>query len=374
MIAATWPRDDARSTRLLIVDPGSGAIEDRPIGALRLLLREGDLLVVNDAATLPASLRGIVGTGAEVEARLIGQNDDGSWSAVLFGAGDWRVRTEDRPSPPRVNVGEVVQFDRLRATIVGVDDASPRLATLAFEPVGAAFWRALYRAGHPVQYSYTARPFALWHVQTPFAARPWASEPPSAGFAFTWELLLNLRRSGIGVARITHAAGLSSTGDEALDARLPFAERYEVSDETAAAVRAAKERGGRVIAVGTTVARALESAARAGGGTVVASAGTTDLLLGPHVTRLVVDGIVTGVHEPGTSHYTLLESFAPRALLDRAHMFAEALEYTGHEFGDAVLVLDCRKPRSREASVELQRGSARLTDANRDAMRESPLL
>jgi S-adenosylmethionine:tRNA ribosyltransferase-isomerase len=364
MKPAAWPRDDARTTRLLHLDLVLPGFVDGTIGDLRARLREGDLLVVNDAATLPASLRGVTAAGVPVEARLAGTSGsegDGCWRAALFGAGDWRRRTEDRPPPPAVGTGEVLRFDGaarraraatsgglstegsdgppLRATIASVDARSPRLVSLCFEPRGDALWRALYSAGRPVQYAHTARPLALWQVQTPYAARPWAVEAPSAGFALTWDLLLDLRRHGVGIARVTHAAGLSSTGDGELDARLPLAERYEVPEDTVRAVAWARERDGRVVAVGTTVARALEGAAASHGGRLVAAAGTTELRLGPGIRRSVVDGILTGVHDPGTSHFSLLEAFAPRVLLEEAHAFAEQQGYQGHEFGDAILIL-----------------------------------
>ncbi|HVR09345.1 MAG TPA: S-adenosylmethionine:tRNA ribosyltransferase-isomerase [Thermoanaerobaculia bacterium] len=364
MKAAARPRDDARTTRLLWLDPMRAELADGTIGDLRTRLREGDLLVVNDAATLPASLQGATAAGMPIEARLAASEGDGCWRAALFGAGDWRRRTEDRPPPPAVGAGEVLRFAvaggrgraagggararqpaedpagaPLRATVTGVDAASPRLVSLCFEARGGALWRALYRAGRPVQYAHTDRPLALWQVQTPYAARPWAAEAPSAGFALTWELLLDLRRRGIAVARVTHAAGLSSTGDRELDARLPLAEGYEVPQDTVRAVERARERSGRVVAVGTTVARALEGDAACHGGRLVAEAGTTDLRLGPALRRGVVDGILTGVHDPGTSHFALLESFAPRKLLERAHAFAEQQGYQGHEFGDALLIL-----------------------------------
>jgi S-adenosylmethionine:tRNA ribosyltransferase-isomerase len=339
MTPATWPRDDPRTTRLLTIESRTGALVDGRVGDLRELLDERDLVVVNDAATLPASLAGVAESGDAVEARLAGENGDGTWRAVLFGAGDWRTRTEERPAPPRLAEGDRIAFDGLGATVTRVDEAAPRLVCLRFDARGAALWRALYRAGRPVQYAYAAGPYALWSVQTTYASRPWASEAPSAGFALTWDLILDLRRRGVGVARVTHAAGLSSTGDPALDARLPFAERFEVPEETVRAVERARARGGRVIAVGTTVARALESAAAAGGGRLAAVAGTTDLLLGPERRPRVVDGIVTGVHDAETSHFRLLESFAPRDLLDRAHALADARGYHDHEFGDAVLVL-----------------------------------
>jgi S-adenosylmethionine:tRNA ribosyltransferase-isomerase len=341
--AASWPRDDPRATRLLHLDPRRGLFADRAIGDLRTLLVAGDLLVVNDAATAPASLRGVTAAGAPVEVRLAGGEGDGSWRAVLFGAGDWRRRTEDRPPPPILREGDEILFGDpgrpLRATIVAVDPGSPRLVSLRFDARGAALWRALYHAGRPVQYAHTARPLALWHVQTAYAARPWASEAPSAGFALTWDLLLDLRRRGVATARVTHAAGLSSTGDGDLDARLPLGERYEVPAATVRAIESANEQGGRIVAVGTTAARALEGAAASTGGRLAPSQGMTELRLGPQVRRSVVGGIVTGLHDPGTSHFELLESFAPRPLLAAAHAFAEHQGYRGHEFGDAMLIL-----------------------------------
>jgi S-adenosylmethionine:tRNA ribosyltransferase-isomerase len=339
MIAAVAPREDPRTMRLLHVDPGSGRCVDRPIDALPALLRAEDLLVVNDAATLPASLGGETETGRPVELRLLAEQGDGAWAAVLFGAGDWRTRTEDRPAPPTVAVGDLLYVGGLAATVAAVDPVHARLLTVVFGGRADAFWPALYRAGRPVQYAHTQAPLALWDVQTAYASRPWAAEAPSAGFALTWELLLALRRRGIALARLTHAAGLSSTGDDALDARLPLAERYEIPADTVRDIGAARARGGRIVAVGTTVVRALEGAVAAGHGKLHAGAGITTLRLGAGTRRAVVDGVLTGVHEPGSSHAALLQSFASSGLLEEAHAYAERQGYRGHEFGDAVLVL-----------------------------------
>lgn len=338
MIPASWPRDDARQTRLVRVDARAQTVAHGHIGQLVESLRAGDVLVVNDAATLPAALRGATSRGEPIEARLAGEVD-GGWRAVLFGPGDWRDRTEDRPAPPRLELGSALVLDGLRAVVVAVDPRTPRLVTLRFDVSEGPLWAALYRGGRPVQYSYTAKPLALWHVQTAYAARPWAAEAPSAGFALTWELLLGLKRQGVSLARVTHAAGLSSTGDDALDAALPLSERYDVPAATVQAIGTAKREGGRVIAVGTTVTRALEGAAANHHGELTAGEGTTSLRLGPGSRRQIVDGLVTGVHDAATSHFALLEAFVPRRLLERASAFAEAHGYLGHEFGDAMLIL-----------------------------------
>jgi len=161
---------------------------------------------------------------------------------------------------------------------------------------------------------------------------------PSAGRPLRWEILLALRARGIGFAHLTEAAGLSSTGDPAIDALLPFPERFEVPEATAGAVSATRAAGGRVVAVGTSVARALEGAALERG-TLVAGSGVTDLLIGPGYRPRVVDGLLTGAHEPAASHYALLHAFAPAALLSRASEHAERSGYLTHEFGDSWLVL-----------------------------------
>ncbi|MDY7232662.1 S-adenosylmethionine:tRNA ribosyltransferase-isomerase [Hyalangium rubrum] len=340
MNAARWPRERPEAARLLRVAPATGEIQDTRVEQLPTLLRSGDLLVMNDAATLPASLQGQTEEGAALELRLLAREPQGTWTAVLFGAGDWRMRTEDRPPPPVLPVGARLLLGPLTARVVEVLPPSPRLLRVAFDAEGAALWAGLYRAGRPVQYSYLAGPLSLWHIQTAYAARPWAVEPPSAGLPLTWAMLLELRRNGVQLASLTHAAGLSSTGDPALDAALPRPERFELPSATVEAIHATRERGGRVIAVGTTVVRALEGRAAQGGGTLTPGEGVTDLLLGPGFQLRVVQGLLTGVHEPTTSHYTLLQAFAPQPLLKEAAKRAEALGYLGHEFGDACLILD----------------------------------
>jgi S-adenosylmethionine:tRNA ribosyltransferase-isomerase len=341
--AAAWPREAPTLDRLLHLDPRTGRRRDLRVGALPDLLAPGDLVVLNDSATLPASLRGRLG-GAPVEVRLAGRRDDGAWDAVLFGAGDWRIRTEDRAAPAAARTGDRIAFGvDLAGVVEGVSTISARLVALRFETDqgdDAAFWTALYRHGRPVQYAYVAGPLELWHTQTAYAARPWSVEAPSAGRPLSATLLDAITRRGVARATVTHAAGLSSTGDAALDEALPLPERYDVPAATVAAVAAARARGGRVVAVGTTVVRALEGCARAHGGRLVAGEGVTDLRVGAGHALVVADGIFTGMHEPTASHFSLLEAFAPRARLAEAHAHAEAAGYLAHEFGDSMLILE----------------------------------
>jgi S-adenosylmethionine:tRNA ribosyltransferase-isomerase len=340
MTPATWPRDDPRDERLLRVDPRASRWWDGRVSDLPAMLAPHDLLVVNDAGTFPASLQGTAPCGEPIELRLLGpRDDDGIWTGVVFGPGDWRTRTEDRPPPPTLAPADVITLEGgLRARVLAVSPLSTRLLDLTFDRSGADLWEALFRHGRPVQYSHLAGPLALWHVQTPYAGRPWAAELPSAGRPLAMGLLLDLKRAGVGLTSVTHAAGLSATGDAALDAALPLPERYEIPAETVRAIRDAKIRGGRVVAVGTTAARALEGAA-ARDGSPRPGRGVTDLKIDASHRLRVVDGLLTGIHDPETSHFSLLTAFAPRPLLEAAHRHAEAGGYLGHEFGDSMLVL-----------------------------------
>lgn len=224
---------------------------------------------------------------------------------------------------------------------------------MRFSARGGALWAALYRHGRPVQYAHVDRALSLWHVQTPFASRPWAVEMPSAGRPLTWRLLGELRARGVRLASLTHAAGLSSTGDPAIDAALPLPERFDVPAATVRAIAEARRAGGRIVAAGTTVVRALEGSARLAdlreavacdshalhGGELLPGEGTTDLRIDARFRPRVVDGLLTGLHELGSSHRELTQAFAPEPLLARAWTHAEARGYQDHEFGDVCLVL-----------------------------------
>ena len=332
-------RIDRQFAKLLVAD-ADGAISHLPRAALASLFQPGDLVVANDAATLPASLQGVHRpTGEPIEARLAGWlsfRDPLRFVAVVFGAGDHRMLTEDRPPPPPLSAGDQLEFGPLIASVEGLLD-HPRLVHIRFAGSPASVMRDLVRHGRPIQYAHIPEPLRLWDVWTKIAADPIAFEAPSAGFALDWRTLKGWRERGVGFATLSHAAGLSSTGDAALDRRLPFDEFYRIPEACASAIEAAKSRSGRVIAIGTSVVRALESAANADG-TVRAGEGRASGRIARGAPLRVVDAILTGVHQPGESHYELLRAFADDRVLDRVRAAVEERDYRAHEFGDSLLI------------------------------------
>ena len=342
MKAATLPVQRPRDARLLAVDD-TGRVSAHARSDLPALLAAGDLVIANDAATLPASLSGRhLESGAAIEVRLAGRAafvaDEGTlrFRAVVFGAGDFRIRTEERELPPPLAPGDRLALGPLRAEVERTL-GHPRLVELRFAGDADAVHAGIARHGRPVQYAHLAEPLALWDVWTRIAGPPVAFEPPSAGFVLDWRLLDALRERGVGFATLTHAAGLSSTGDPALDARLPFDEPYRLPASTVAAIDAAKARGGRVVAIGTTVARALEHAAARTGG-LRAGDGLANNRLGPASRLRVVDVLVSGTHEPGSSHHELLRAFVGATTLARIDAALEAGAFRTHEFGDSVWI------------------------------------
>jgi len=326
---------------LLVIDGAHQAHAEHTVMDLPALLRPGDLVVVNDAATLPASLRVRAPSRREHELRFTAPGRAGSWWAVVFGEGDWRTPTESRPAPDVLVPGDVLVAAGDVALAVRRTSARPtRLVGLAPSISDAAMVSLLYAHGRPVQYSYMADDVALEHVQTPFAIHPVAVEMPSAARPLVWSVVERLAARGIELATITHAAGLSATGDPALDAELPLPEHYAIPEATVHAIARTRRRGGRVLAVGTSVVRALEGNVRDHGGALRPGAGLTDLRITAGHRPRIVDGLLSGCHEPGTSHYDVVSVFAPAPLVDAAHRHAAEQGYLIHEFGDSVLLLD----------------------------------
>jgi len=342
MLAANSAVQRPMDAKLLVVDSQRNLIHV-PRTAFVEFLRPNDLVIANDAATLPASLSGIhEPTGKNIEVRLAGRRsldplDVKTFRSIVFGEGDFHLRTEDRPLPPALQPGDTLVLGPLRATVEEML-GHPRLVSLLFDGAPDQIWAGLASHGKPIQYSHLQASLELWDVWTRMASTPVAFEPPSASFILDWHVLADIREHRASFATITHAAGISSTGDEDLDRLLPFDEPFHIPVATANAVELTRRRGGRVIAVGTTVVRALEAAAT-DDGHLRNGAGVAKGKIGPETRLRVVDAILSGTHEPGTSHYELLRAFLEDSTLQRATDELIAHNYKTHEFGDSVLIL-----------------------------------
>jgi S-adenosylmethionine:tRNA ribosyltransferase-isomerase len=314
-------RDDVR----LLVADGTGLRHAR-FGGLGQFLRAGDVLVVNNSGTLAAAIDGRRPDGSLVVVHFSNLLDDGSWLVEL--------RPPGRATGP---VSDAVTGERIGlaagAGLVLTGAATPRLwrARVAVEGDLRAYLAA---HGRPITYAYLSGSWPLAAYQTVFAREPGSAEMPSAGRPFSTELVTALVSAGTAIAPITLHAGVSS-----LEAgEPPLREWFRVPGPTADLVTYSRAAGRRIIAVGTTVTRALESSA-APDGTVTAAAGWTDLVLGPDRPARAVDGIITGWHAPGASHLDLLAAVAGPALVSDAYAEAIRHRYQWHEFGDSCLLL-----------------------------------
>jgi S-adenosylmethionine:tRNA ribosyltransferase-isomerase len=324
------PRD---RVRLLVIDRQTGRVEHSRFDRLADYLRPGDLLVFNSSRTLPAVLDGCAAGGPCVEVRLAEHLPDDSWLALLVCRGG-------DPFGCGLCEGMRIDFGRgLTATVHERDRRIPRLWRLRFSRTGGDLIDLLYRLGRPVRYEYVSAPWGLDYYQTVYAREPGSAEMPSAGRAFTWRLLFGLRRRGVEAAHVVLHTGLSSYLDDELDAQHPASEEeYFIGASAAERVNRARAAGRRVIGVGTTVVRALESAADAGG-RVRAGHGYTRLHVAADHTLRAVDGLLTGLHEPEASHLDLLTAFLPAGTIRAAYEEAVRRRYLWHEFGDLNLIL-----------------------------------
>jgi S-adenosylmethionine:tRNA ribosyltransferase-isomerase len=316
-------RDDVR---LLVARRHSGRIDHARFAELPELLDPGDLLVVNTSATLPAAVpvRGFDPAlrlhlssplpGGERDVWLVELRRDGR----RFGGG--------RP-------GLVLRLPAGGAVVLLERHGGGRLWRAALR-LPSPVLHYLARHGEPIRYGHTPTAWPLARYQTVYATEPGSAEMPSAGRAFTPELVTLLVAAGIDVAPLVLHTGVSSleAGEE------PHAEWYRVPPFTAERIELVRRMGGRVIAVGTTVVRALESAAAAGPATAAAE-GWTDLVIEPDTPVESLDGLLTGFHDSDSSHLAMLEAIAGRDLLERAYAEAARAGYLRHEFGDMHLIL-----------------------------------
>lgn len=320
--------------RLMAIERATNKVEHTRFDHLGEFLRPGDLLVFNSSRTLPACLDGCeVSSGPCMEIRLAQHLPDDSWLALL-------LCQQGDPFSCGLRGGMQVNFGQdLTATVYQRDRHIPRLWQLRFSKSGTELMDVLYRLGRPVRYEYVSNPWDLDYYQTVYAREPGSAEMPSAGRAFTWKLLFNLKRQGIKTADIVLHTGLSSYMDDALDAQHPASEEeYFINSSAAEKINQTHAEGGRVIAVGTTVVRALESVADESG-KVKAEHGYTRLHITANHKLKTVDGLLTGMHEPEASHLDLLTAFLSAENIRCAYEEAVEKQYLWHEFGDLNLII-----------------------------------
>lgn len=309
--------------RLLVTSRTSGSVAHAKFRDLPAFVRSGDVIVVNVSATIPASLEARTEDGRELKLNLSTKLPGNLWTVEPRG-----VDLADRTPPARLALAA-----RASATLLIPYLGSKRFWVAALDANGSMddFLRA---HGAPIGYSYLTRPWPIETYQTVYAREPGSAEMPSAGRPFSLEVIERIRRKGATLAELTLHTGVSSPERD----ERPYEEWYSIPAETAARVNAARRFGGRVIAVGTTVVRALESAADASG-RIVASNGWTGLVITPSRGVRVATALLTGFHEPRSTHLDMLEAFAGRSHVETAYRAALENAYLWHEFGDSHLIL-----------------------------------
>ena len=320
--------------RLMVIDRTTYQVTHTQFAKLGACLQPGDLLVFNTSRTLPAVLHGCAASGGPcLEVRLAEHLPDDTWLALL-------LCQQGEPFACGLRPGMQLAFgEGLTATVTDRDVTISRLWKLHFSASGPALIDLFYRLGRPIRYEYVAAPWGLDAYQTVYAQEPGSAEMPSAGRAFTWQGLFALKRQGIATAAVVLHTGLSSYMDDDLDKQhLASEEEYLIPPTAAAKIRQTRRDGGRIIAVGTTVVRALESAAAATGEVQPGHGYTRLRITAAHVLK-TVDGLLTGLHEPEASHLDLLTAFLPAEQIQAAYEDAVRRRYLWHEFGDLNLIL-----------------------------------
>lgn len=312
--------------KLLVQERQTGKINHDLFYNLEHYLAKGDVLVLNSSRTIPAILKPKIyrenkEVQKEIEIRLARRKNDQTWEALAVF--------------PEIKKGDLLVFSsNLHGVVSDVLLNSP-LLTIQFSKRGTDLYNEIYSIGEPIRYEYINHPWGLEYYQTVFATQPGSVEMPSAGRAFSWELLFKLQKKGIRLVFIQLHTGLSYLLDDKWDhSPIKNYEEYSISEEAWDTILRAKVEGKRVVAVGTTVVRAMETAAKIG-----SLSGWTNLYIHPTYKLNVANGIVTGMHEPEASHLDMLSAFIEQGQLYQA--YKEALEkgYLWHEFGDMNLIL-----------------------------------
>lgn len=316
------------AVRMLVAHRSTGALVHSAFSTLPAHLEEGDLVVVNTSGTIPAAVDATAEDGTRLVVHLSTQVDERHWVVELRRPAQRATERWHGPAPRRL-----VLADGGRLELEQTYADGSRLWLAAVDVPGRLLsWLVVH--GRPIRYGYVERRWPLAAYQNVYVTEPGSAEMPSAGRPFTAELITRLVAKGVGVAPVVLHTGVASLEAE----ELPYPERVRVSPVTAERMNATRRAGGRVVAVGTTTVRALESAA-SDDGTLRPLHGWTDLVVTPERGVHVVDGLLTGWHEPASSHLLMLEAVAGRRLLEASYEASLAEGYRWHEFGDVHLIL-----------------------------------
>jgi S-adenosylmethionine:tRNA ribosyltransferase-isomerase len=336
-LIAQTPLLDRTASRLMVLDKETGEIEHRHFRDLLNELEAGDVLVLNDTRVLPARLMGVKeDTGAMIEVLLLKQTGDDEWETLV------------KPAK-RVKLGTIVTFGdgRLKAECTGILEQGGRTFKFIYEGIFYEILDALGEMPLPPYITETLDDQARY--QTVFAKERGSAAAPTAGLHFTDEILESIRDKGINIAFITLHVGLGTfrpVSADTIEDHTMHSEYYHATEQTADVINEAKAKGGRIIAVGTTSARTLETIASANNGKIVASSGWTSIFIFPGYEFSILDGLLTNFHLPKSTLIMLISALSNRDHILAAYNRAVEEKYRFFSFGDAMFI----KPSQRKES------------------------
>lgn len=327
-LIAQTPLKDRTASRLMVVDRDNGELTHTTFETVLDELQSGDVLVLNNTKVLPARLFGTKDTGAHIEILLLKEVGDDTWETLV------------KPAK-RIKVGAVVEFGdgRLKATCTHITEEGARHFKMSYEGI---FYEILDELGEmPLPPYITEKLDEQDRYQTVFAKERGSAAAPTAGLHFTDELLAKIEAKGVHIAFVTLHVGLGTfrpVSVDSIDDHVMHSEYYVVTEEAATTIEAARKAGGRVIAVGTTSCRTLETVASTHDGRIVASSGWTDIFIYPGYTFRAIDGLITNFHLPQSTLLMLVSALTTRDMMVHAYEEAVREKYRFFSFGDAMMI------------------------------------
>ncbi len=329
-LIAQTPLEKRESSRLMVLNRQTGDIEHRHFFDILTYFRPGDCLVLNETKVMPARLHGVKeDTGAHIEVLLLKQEEDDSWDTLV------------KPAK-RVKEGTILSFGegKLKAECVGMGEQGGRKLKFSYDGI---FYEILDELGEMPLPPYIKETLDdRDRYQTVFAREIGSAAAPTAGLHFTKELLEALREKGVEIAFITLHVGLGTfrpVSVDKIEEHDMHSEYYHMSEETASVLNRTRQEGGRIITVGTTSTRTLETIASATGGTFKAASGWTNIFIYPGYEFKAIDGLITNFHLPKSTLIMLVSALAGREHVLHAYHEAVNEKYRFFSFGDAMLVI-----------------------------------